>query len=595
MTVTQKIALLRQEMKAHQMDAYLVLSADPHLSEYLPEHWATREWLTGFTGSVGNVLITEDFVGLWTDSRYWEQAEAQLQGTDIVLMKMGASGVPSIIEWIVAHVPADTTLGVDGKVLDIAFYQQLDCQLTSRGIKLNIVHDLFNAIYLDRPALPVASIYEFPQKFSTLTRMDKISQVRSSMQNFGVQAHLISSLDDIAYLLNIRGSDVEYNPVFLSFLLIKQDRIVLYVDPQKINTDIRALLEQDGVEIKDYRRFDSLIASDVAGATLLCDPARTTMGVLNLCDTDSVVYELNPSQRMKSVKSEMEMDYIRVAHDKDGAALCEFFAWFEEQMAKGASVSELDVDAKLLELRSKQENFISPSFGTIAGFNGNGAMPHYSATPESYAQIEGDGLLLIDSGAQFFEGTTDITRVCPVGKITDQHRYDFTQVLKSHIQLALAVFPDGIASPLLDMYARGALWKVGLDFGHGTGHGVGYCMNVHEGPQVISWTAYKRPNTEMHVGMITSNEPGLYRPGQWGIRIENLVLTVPAFKTEFGTFNRFDTVTMCPIDTRCIDKSLLTDEEITWLNSYHETVRERLSPRVSGAAKAWLIERTQAI
>lgn len=411
------------------------------------------------------------------------------------------------------------------------------------------------------------------------------------MQEQGAHWHLLSALDDIAWTLNLRGSDVSYNPVFLSYLLIGPDQAFLFVDSNKLSAGIQEALAADGVQVQGYTELSSFMRALPASMPILLDMARTTAWAAQLAAHLNVVEYINPAQLLKSCKTDAELDHVRETMEKDGAALCEFFAWFEQQ----SDVNELDVDEHICAARARQEGFVSPSFGTIAAYNANGAMPHYQATQQSHARIEGNGLLLIDSGGQYQGGTTDITRVVPVGQVSAEQIRDFTLVLKGMVSLSMLVFPEGIAGQQIDVLARQPLWEQGLDFGHGTGHGVGYFMNVHEGPQSISWRGRIGPHSAMRAGMITSNEPGLYRPGQWGIRIENLVAAVPALRSEYGQFLRFETLTLCPIDTRCIDAALLTAAERNWLNEYHQQVRERLLPRVQGDARKWLEQRTQAI
>lgn len=596
LTVPQRIQALREQMQSHGLDAWLVYSADPHLSEYLPAHWSQREYLSGFTGSAAYMVVTQDKAVLWTDSRYWVQAEAQLNGSGIELMKQGASATPSLEDWLKEQLSAGQAVGVNGLALSVAQALSLEESLAEAELELVVEHELLDAFWEERPALPQAPIYEHEALYAGLPRQQKLAQVRAAMTGLSSDVHLISALDDIAWILNLRGSDVEYNPVFLSHLILTAKQALLFVDSAKLAEPLVQRLASDGVALRPYAELTTELAAllEDEQSTLLIDPVRTAW---TICEpyTEQTVLALNPSQRLKAAKNAKEIAHVRHAMEKDGAALCEFFAAFEARLAAGEQLSELDVDEMIVAARARQEGFVSPSFATIAGFNANGALPHYRALPESYSMLEGDGLLLIDSGAQYLDGTTDITRVVPIGEISAEHKKDYTLVLKGMINLSMAVFPVDEPAPNLDAIARLPLWQAGLDFGHGTGHGVGYFLNVHEGPQSISHYGYGRPNAEMKEGMITSNEPGLYRTGQWGIRIENLVLNQPAFKTEFGDFLRFETLTLCPIDTRCVDLELLREDERQWLNSYHEEVRERLLPRVAGEAKEWLLLRTAAI
>lgn len=596
LTVPQKIQALRERMAAHGLSAWIVYSADPHLSEYLPEHWSQREYLSGFTGSAGFMAVTQKQAALWTDSRYWVQAEAQLQGSGIELMKLGAKGVPSLEQWICAQLSPAQVVGVNGMALSVAQAQQLEQQFAAAELAMQVDLELLDAFWTARPPLPQAPIYEHEERFAGAPRREKIGRVRQAMQELGASWHLISSLDDIAWLLNLRGSDVDYNPVFLSHLLLSEADAYLFVDEQKLSPELKQQLLHDGVVLKPYDAVQAVLAAQLAddACSLLIDPARTAWAIVQPY-MKQVQLRLNPSQGFKAQKNAKEIAHIRHAMEKDGAALCEFFAEFERRLQAGEQLSELDVDSLITAARARQPDFVCPSFATIAGFNANGALPHYRALPENHAMLEGDGLLLIDSGGQYLDGTTDITRVVPIGTITAAHKKDVTLVLKGMVNLSMAVFPVNEPGPNLDAIARLPLWQHGLDFGHGTGHGVGYFLNVHEGPQVISHYGFGRAHTEMKEGMITSNEPGLYRTGQWGVRIENLVLNQSAYKTEFGEFLRFETLTLCPIDTRCIDVALLTETERAWLNSYHAEVRERLSPYVTGEAKDWLLKRTMAI
>ncbi|KVT39793.1 aminopeptidase P family protein [Burkholderia multivorans] len=594
--VPARLALLRDAMVREDLAAYLVPSADPHLSEYLPERWQARRWLSGFTGSVGTLVVTADFAGLWVDSRYWVQAEAELAGTGVQLMKMtgGQQSAPHV-DWLAQNVPAGATVGVDGAVLGVAAARALTAALSARGIALRTDLDLLDAIWPERPALPADPVFEHVAPQADTTRASKLADVRRAMQAQGAQWHFVSTLDDLAWLFNLRGADVSFNPVFVAHAMIGIDSATLFVADGKVSPALAASLAQDGVEVRPYGDARSALAALPDGATLLVDPRRVTFGTLEAVPAGvKRVETVNPSTFAKSRKTPAEIAHVRVTMEHDGAALAEFFAWFEQAVNRD-TITELTIDEQLTAARARRPGYVSPSFATIAGFNANGAMPHYRATPASHATIAGDGLLLVDSGGQYLTGTTDITRVVPVGTVSDLQRRDFTIVLKSMMALSRARFPRGIRSPMLDAIARAPMWAAGLDYGHGTGHGVGYFLNVHEGPQVISHYAPAEPYTAMEEGMITSIEPGVYRPGQWGVRIENLVVNRAAGQTEFGDFLAFETLTLCPIDTRCVLIEMLHEEERAWLNAYHATVRERVGRHVSGDAKAWLDARTQPI
>ncbi len=575
-------------------DALLVPSSDPHLSEYLPEHWQGRQWLSGFTGSMGTLVVTRGQAAVFADSRYWTQAEAELAGTGIALVKIASGASPEHVEWLAREVPRGGTVMVDGQVLGLAAAQQLRDRLQATGVALRTDADLLQQAWPGRPALPAAPVYEHTAPFATVTRAEKLRAIRAAMQERGASHHLVSTVDDIAWITNLRGSDVSYNPVFLAHLLLGPDQATLFVGAGKVDAALARALAADGIALAAYETAAAVLAALPAEATVLLDPRRVTLGLRQAIASARVVEATNPSTLAKSRKTADEAVHVREAMAEDGAAMCEFYAWFEAALARGEPMTEITVDERLSAARARRRGFVGLSFPVIAGFNANGAMPHYRATPASHARIEGDGLLLIDSGGQYLGGTTDITRVWPVGNVSAEMRRDYTLVLKGTLNLSRARFPRGTPSPMLDTLARAPLWAENLEFGHGTGHGVGYFLNVHEGPQSIS-KAVPTPDMAMQPGMITSVEPGLYRPGRWGVRIENLVLNVPAGESEFGEFLAFETLTLCPIDTRCIERSLLREDEIAWLNAYHATVRERLLPRVDGDARAWLLARTEPI
>jgi len=595
---TLRIERIRDALRAAKVHAALIPSADPHLSEYLPERWQGRQWASGFTGSMGTLVVTLDRAAVFADGRYWASAEKELAGTGVELVKIVSAAAPAHVEWIASLLKKGESLAVDGQVLGLAAAGVLRAAMERAGIVLRTDVDVVQAAWEGRPGLPAGSVYEHLPPEAVVSRAEKLAHVRAAMARHGASHHFISTVDDIAWLLNLRGADVDYNPVFLAHVLLDATSAKLFVADDKISPELAARLAANGVQVAPYADAPAALAALPASAVLLLDPRRVTLGLREAAPAGvRVVEAINPSTLAKSRKTMAEAQFVREAMVEDGAAMCEFYARFEAALARGEKLSELTVDEWLSAERAKRAGFIGLSFPVIAGYNANGAMPHYRAMPESFAQIEGDGLLLIDSGGQYLGGTTDITRVWPIGAITAQHRRDYTLVLKGMIGLSVAVFPRGTLSPMLDSLARLPLWQAGLDYGHGTGHGVGYFMNVHEGPQTIA-KAIPDANMAMEPGMITSNEPGLYRPGQWGVRIENLVLNVPlntAEQGQFGDMLAFETLTLCPIDTRCIDKSLLRADETAWLNAYHVVVRERLAPKLNGAALAWLNERTEAI
>jgi Xaa-Pro aminopeptidase len=593
-----RITQLQEVLSQRGVHALLVPSSDPHLSEYLPGHWQGREWLSGFTGSMGTLVVATDRAALFADSRYWVQAEAELAGTGIELVKIATGSSNEHLAWLAANTPRGAAVAVDGQVLGLAAAKALQQALDAAGVTLRTDADLLNEIWPERPALPTQPVYEHTAPHAPTPRRDKLAAVRKAMASHGATQHFISTVDDIAWLSNLRGNDVTYNPVFLAHLLLDQTGGTLFVGEGKIGAELAAVLAADGIRLAPYVQAGAALAALSGGDTLLVDPRRITHGLRAQVNAACTVVEaINPSTLLKSRKTQKEAAFVREAMAEDGAAMCEFYAWFEAAQARGERLTELTVDEHLSAARARRPGFVGLSFSTIAGFNANGAMPHYRATDESHAEIQGNGLLLIDSGGQYLGGTTDITRVWPIGTVSAAMKRDYTLVLKGTMNLSRARFPRGTPSPMLDSLARAPLWAEGIEFGHGTGHGVGYFLNVHEGPQSIS-KAIPDAHMGMEAGMITSIEPGVYRGGLWGVRIENLVLNVPAKTPEkngFGEFLEFETLTLCPIDTRCIDMGLMRADEIAWLNGYHATVRERLAPKLAGEALAWLNTRTQPI
>ena len=594
-----RIDRLREALRAAGAQALLLPSSDPHLSEYLPGRWQGRQWFSGFTGSMGTLVVTLDDARLFADSRYWVQAERELAGSGIALEKIATGNGSAHVDWLAGHVAAGGTVLVDGQVLGLAAAQQLQAALTKAGVALRTDLDLLDAtVWPERPGLPAAPVYEHRAPHAATSRRDKLAAVRRAMAAAKATHHFVSTVDDVAWITNLRGSDVSYNPVFLAHLLIDAGDATLFVGDGKVDAALRAVLAADGIQLASYQQAPAALAALPAGGVLLIDPKRLTFGLRQAVNGGVALVEaVNPSTLAKSRKTAAEAAQVREAMAEDGAAMCEFYAAFEASLARGEPWDELKIDEQLSAARARRAGFVGLSFPVIAGFNANGALPHYRATAESFSPISGDGLLLIDSGGQYLGGTTDITRVWPIGTPTAAMKRDYTLVLKGTMALSRTRFPRGTPSPMLDGIARAPLWEQGLEFGHGTGHGVGYFLNVHEGPQSIS-KAVPTPEMAMEPGMITSIEPGVYRPGQWGVRIENLVLNVPADTPEgstFAEFLEFETLTLCPIDTRCIARDLLRADEAAWLDGYHATVRERLLPKVSGAARDWLLARTEPL
>ena len=593
---TDRIEQLQKAMQAKDIAATIITATDPHFSGYPHPHWNTVQWLSGFDGSAGILAVTETAASLWTDSRYWIQAERQLQETGILPMKLERSDMRPLATWIAENIQAGQAVALDGQVSGLDNTRRLEKMFSGAGLRLRTDGDLITEMWQDRPLLPDNPVYEHDARFSALVRADKLSALREKMTAADVNWHFISTLDDIAWLLNLRGSDLPYSPLFISHMLVGMQEVKLFIDEAKVALGLQELLALDGIRLHPYENAARVLAELPAGAKVLIDPHRITTGMLHsIPENVWIVESINPSVLMKSRKAESEIQHLRETMEKDGAALCEFFSWLESALLAGEELTEVSIGNRLESFRMEKEGYVSPSFSVIAGFGANSALPHYRATPAEHAIISGQGLLLVDSGGQYPGGTTDVTRVISIGEPTDLQRQDFTVVLKGLIALSSASFPRSVRAGMLDAIARAPLWAKGLNYGHGTGHGVGYFLNVHEGPQSISYQASADEHTAMEEGMVSSIEPALYRSGLWGIRIENLVVCCQAEKTEFGDFLGFETLTLVPIDTRLIDTSLLTQSDIDWVNEYHLSVRQRLGPYLTASAKAWLTERTQAL
>ena len=588
-TIPSRIAALRSVMQRRGIAACVVPTADPHLSEYLPAHWTARKWLSGFTGSAGTLVVTADFAGVWTDSRYFSQAERQLAGSGVELVRLVVPHTAEHVTWLCAHVSKGDKVACAADMLSLASERSMRKQLAEHVAEL-VEDDLPGAIWNDRPSLPHAPVYEHPLEYAILGRAEKLADVRAAMKQAGASHHIVSALDEIAWVLNLRGSDVEYNPVFLSHLLIGADGATLFVEASRLDPKLQKAIGAGGIRIAPYNEVGGALAKLPPDAKLLLAPAQISAAIAHSIPAHVKPIEApGPITAAKARKTDREMDHVREAMRRDGVALVRGARWLEQSLRDGARLTELDVDEKLRELRSRQPGFVSESFSTIAGYQANAALPHYSATPESHSELEPRGMLLIDSGAQYLGGTTDITRMWCLGETTPEQRRDVTLVLKGVIALSRAKFPRGTSGQQLDALARAPIWAAGIDYGHGTGHGVGYCLNVHEGPQSIRPPRSGQHLEAMDAGMITSIEPGIYKPGRHGVRIENLAATLPAGDSEFGEFLRFETLTLCPIDTRLLDLSLLDANEIAWLDRYHATVRERLAPLLDNVAdRAWL-------
>lgn len=591
MTERNEIAALRGAMEQADITWYLVPTSDFHGSEYVDGFFKVRRWLTGFTGSAGTALVGPGGAWLWTDGRYFVQAEAQLAGSGVTLMKMREPGVPTIEEFLAEHLKEGDVLGFDGRVVSCREAEKLKAVTDEAGAVMAVAQDLAEEVWKDRPALSRGAARLMPEELAGESRAHKLARLREEMKKAGVQVHLIPTLDDIAWLFNVRGSDVHCNPVVLSYAAVEEEHAYLFVQDGVFGAAEQAALEADGVQLRPYDSFYEYISALPETAGVWYDPARANAAmVMRLKAGMNVAAQPGPVTAWKAAKNEVEMDGIRRAHEKDGVAMTKFLCWFDRNVGK-IPMTEISVSDHLESLRRAQEGCLDLSFDTISAYGPNAAMPHYSATPEHDAVIEPKGFYLVDSGAQFAEGTTDITRTVACGPLTEEEKLHYTLVLQGHIRLAMARFPQGVRGENLDVLARGPLWEHGLTYNHGTGHGVGHVLNVHEGPQRISWQI--TPGLEsapLTVGMLTSDEPGYYEAGSHGIRTENLMLCVADRETEYGPFLKFETVTLCPIDLRPVVPGILKADEVAWLNEYHERVRRVIGPQLEPDERAWLEE-----
>lgn len=590
-SITERIGRLRQCLREQSLSAFIIPSTDPHSGEYVPDHWKTREWVSGFTGSAGTAVITLDDAALWTDSRYFLQAADQLDGTGIRLMKDRLPDTPSIPEWLGQSLSPGAVVGVDGWVNTIGETQALREALAREGLTLRTDYDPVTRLWDDRPPLPGTPVSIHPLEYAGVACHEKLAAIREKLLARGADGILLSTLDDIAWTLNLRGNDVHCNPVFVSYLLITSQESILYIRAEKLTTEVKAYLAQEGVNTEDYDDLQEDLR-DYPYATLSLDPGRTNEAVRQAVNPlTKVLLEESPVPLMKAVKNEAEIRGFHAAMLRDGVAMVKFLKWLEEAVPKG-NETEMSIDRKLYECRAEQPLFRGISFDTIAGYKEHAAIVHYEATPETDKPLAPEGLLLLDSGAQYADGTTDITRTIALGETTDDERRDYTLVLKGHIGLTRACFPQGTCGTQLDVLARQAMWREGANFLHGTGHGVGAYLNVHEGPHQIRMNHVPTP---LRPGMTVTDEPGIYRAGRYGIRTENTLLVVPYRETEFGTFYTFEPLTLCPIDTRPIVRSMLTAEETEWLNAYHRMVYDRLSPLLDEEHRAWLESKTKQL
>jgi Xaa-Pro aminopeptidase len=588
-----RLAMLRASMKSANIDAYIIPSSDPHLGEYVPDHWKIIAWLTGFTGSAATVIVTETFAGLWTDSRYFVQAENQLTGSGFIRMKALLPTRDDYFSWIAENLNPESSIGLDGRIFAVGTLRKLQLSTEKKNISIETEIDLISELWTDRPALSGSPAYDHPVAFCGKDRVGKICEVRYEMKQQNVDYHLLTSVDDIMWLLNIRGNDLRYSPLLTSFAIVDEEQVLLFADENKIPLKLAGEFDNIGIVLLPYEETSGMIETLSPEASILITPGTMSAALYNSIPKGMKIKEgISIPTQLKAIKNKTEVENIDKVMIKDGVALTKFFHWVEHNLSH-VPMSELSLAEKLTQLRSEQEFSLGPSFSSIVAFNEHGALPHYSATTETNKVIGSEGILLVDSGGQYLDGTTDITRTIVLGRPTKQQKKDFTLVLKGMIGLAIAKFPDRTKGSQLDILARKSLWENGLNYGHGTGHGVGFCLNVHEGPQSISPAA--NDNIYIKAGMLISDEPAIYREGEYGIRIENLILCYEDEETEFGKFLKFDTVSLCYIDESLIETSLLDNKEIDWLNSYHMDVNEKLSPYLNSEESQWLKSKTMAL
>ena len=592
--IPERIAALREAMKQHKIDAYIIPTSDPHMSEYPADCWKYREWISGFTGSAGTVIITADKAGLWTDSRYFLQASTQLEGTGIELFKMMLPETPTIPEFLTHELKEGQTVGLNGETYSLADARSLEKALAEKEIKLNTNASLIDPIWKERPAIPETPMFEMPIELSGKSTEDKLIDINKMLHKAGADCTILSALDEVAWTFNIRGTDVAYNPVVISYAFVSEKESVLFVNPKKIPAEIAEHLKKEGVTLADYGMLATFLSRLPERTRVFIDSKRTNVAIYNALPKSSILIEgISPANHLKSIKNETEIKGFRNAVLKDGIAMTKFYFWLEKMLKAGEKVTELSAAAKLTALRSEQPQYVMDSFASISSYGPHGAVVHYSPTPETDTELKTDSLYLLDSGAQYLDGTTDITRTIALcDEPSEQMKKDFTRALKGTIGIAKCKFPAGIRGCLIDAFARKALWDAGINYLHGTCHGIGHCLNVHEGPQSIRM---EENPVILEPGMVMSDEPAMYRPGEYGIRTENMILIREDSETEFGKFLGFETLTLCYIDTKLVIPSMLSVREHAWLNKYHQMVYDLVSPHLTEEEKAWLKEKTAEI
>lgn len=588
MKVKERIEALRKLMRDNEMDAYIVPSFDAHQSEYVAEHWKSRQWISGFTGSAGTAVITLEDAGLWTDGRYYIQAEKQLEGSGMRLFKAAEPETPSFAEWLGDVLKKESSVGFDGTVFSVDMVRDIHKELDDKNIGLKFEQDLINQLWSDRPEIPKSPVFVHEVKYAGKSRTEKLNQVREEMTKLGANHYLLTSLDDIAWLLNIRGNDVPNNPVVISNVVIALDKCYLFIDSSKLSKDIKSTLEPESIELKDYNEIEKFLEELADKDAVIFDSGKTNICLYNaIPENVKKIEKPNITTSLKGIKNENEIENLKNCEIMDGVAMVKFIKWLKTSVNK-EKITEISAADKLEEFRSQIELFTGLSFDTIGGYKDHAAMMHYKATEESQYTLKNEGFFLVDSGGQYYNGTTDTTRTIVLGKLTEEERRDYTLVLKAHIGLSTAKFLHGATGANLDVLARQPIWKYGIDYKCGTGHGVGFFLNVHEGPQGFRANNY----VKLEKGMILTNEPGIYKEGKFGIRTENMMLVVEDEKTEFGQFMKFEPITYCPIDLDGINNDMLTIEEKQWINDYHNDVFNRLSPYLNEEEKQWLKEET---
>lgn len=584
--IIERIAALRDAMQKQGIDAYIIPTSDPHMSEYPADIWKTRQWISGFTGSAGTIVITAHKAGLWTDSRYFLQAIDQLGGSGIELYKLALPKTPSIPEFLLTELHKGQTVGFDGQCYNLADSLVLESKLGKKGINICSSKDLPGEVWEDRPEIPKHPLFEMPIEYSGKSTPDKIAEINAMLRKSEADCTILSALDEVAWTFNIRGTDVTYNPVVISYAFVSEKETVLFIQPQKLTEEATKRLKSEGVILADYSMILTYLSRLPENSRVFLDPSKTNVALYNALPEGATIVEgISPANHLKSIKNETEIKGFRSAVVKDGIAMTRFYIWLEKQMAAGEKVTELSASAKLTSLRAEQPQYVMDSFGAISSYAGHGAVVHYTPTPETDVELKPEGLYLLDSGGQYLDGTTDITRTIALGEPTEQMKKDFTRALKGTISMAKCKFPEGIRGCLIDVLARKALWDAGINYLHGTCHGIGHCLNVHEGPQSIRM---EENPVILREGMVMSDEPAMYRTGEYGIRTENIMVIHEDSVTEYGRFLTFETLTLCHIDSQLIIPSMLSARELIWLNKYHESVYEQLSPHLTAEEAAWL-------